>query len=118
MWNINSYGEYFLQIATLYKKDYNNACDKVAEERNRFIEDLRNINKLKVYDSAANYVLCKLEDIDSTEVAIKLLEENIFIKDLKTKSSFKDLDYIRLCIRTEEENKRLVKELNKIINEK
>ena len=118
VWNINSYGEYFLQIATLYKKDYNNACDKVAEERNRFIEDLRNINKLKVYDSAANYVLCKLEDIDSTEVAIKLLEENIFIKDLKTKSSFKDLDYIRLCIRTEEENRNLVKELNKIINEK
>ncbi|MBR2704765.1 MAG: aminotransferase class I/II-fold pyridoxal phosphate-dependent enzyme [Clostridia bacterium] len=115
IWNINSYGEYFLQIANLYKKDYITACDKIAEERARFINCLKKIKEIKVYDSEANYVLCNLNDIDSTTVAEKLIDENIFIKDLKTKDAFKGLNYIRLAVRTEEENDRLVEAMNDII---
>ena len=117
VWNINSYGEYFLQIANLYKKDYANACDKIAEERERFIGELRTIDNLKVYDSEANYVLCHLEKGDSTQLAIRLLENDIFIKDLKTKSSFKDEDSIRLAVRTEEDNDKLVKVLRESLGE-
>lgn len=115
VWNINSYAEYFLQIANLYKKDYVNACDKISVLRENFIKELRSINNLKVYDSQANYVLCYLDKIDSTNVAIELLDDDIFIKDLKTKSSFKDENYIRLAIRKEEENKKLCKSLKRII---
>ncbi len=115
IWNINSYGEYFLQIANLYKKDYIAACDKIAEERARFIKCLKKIKEIKVYDSEANYVLCNLNNIDSTIVAEKLIDENIFIKDLKTKDAFKGLNYIRLAVRTEEENNRLVDAMNDII---
>ena len=115
IWNINSYGEYFLQIANLYKKEYVEACDKIAEERERFIKDLRNIKDIVVYNSEANYVLCDLGKKNSTEVSSKLLEENIFIKDLRTKSAFKDMNYIRLAIRTEEENKILAKRLEEIL---
>ena len=117
IWNINSYGEYFLQIGNLYKKDYVKACDKISEERERFIKDLRSIKDLVVYNSEANYVLCDLGDKNSTEVTSKLLEENIFIKDLRTKSSFKGMNYIRLAIRTEEENKILAKRLKEIMEE-
>ena len=115
VWNINSYGEYFLQIANLYKKDYVKACDKITDLRNDFVTDLRKINNLKVYDSQANYVLCHLGDVDSTKVAIELLDHDIFIKDLKTKSAFKDENYIRLAIRKEEENKTLCKLLKRIV---
>jgi len=117
IWNINSFGEYYLQIANLYKKEYKEACDKISIERERFINDLRKINGIKVYDSEANYVLCDLGDYDSTEIAIKLLEKNIFIKDLKTKDAFKNMNYIRLAIRTTEENKLLVKELKQVLKE-
>ena len=117
IWNINSYGEYFLQIANLYKKEYVEACDKIAEERERFIKDLRDIKDIVVYNSEANYVLCDLGKKNSTEVASKLLEENIFIKDLRTKSAFKDMNYIRLAIRTEEENKILAKRLKEILED-
>ena len=117
IWNINSYGEYFLQIANLYKKEYVEACDKIAKERERFIKDLKNIKDIVVYHSEANYVLCDLGKKNSTEVASKLLEENIFIKDLRTKSAFKDMNYIRLAIRTEEENKILSKRLCEILEE-
>lgn len=117
IWNINSYGEYFLQIANLYKKEYVEACDKICEERQRFIKDLKRINKIIVYDSEANYVLCDLGQKNSTKIASKLLEKNIFIKDLRTKSAFKDKNYIRLAIRTETENKILVESLCEILEE-
>ena len=115
IWNINSYAEYYLQIANLYKKDYKLACDKIAVERERFINKLREIKGLDVYDSEANFVLCHLNNIDSTTLAIELLNNNIFIKDLKTKDAFKDQDYIRLAVRTEEDNNRLIEELNKVL---
>lgn len=111
VWNINSYAEYFLQIANLYKSDYLASCEKIATERERFIKSLRNLNVINVYDSEANYVLVNLGDINSTKVAKDLIDENIFIKDLRTKAAFKDQNFIRLAIRTEEENKKLVKKL-------
>lgn len=118
VWNINSYGEYFLQIANLYKKDYDIGCEKIAEERIRFIEELSKFDNIKVYDSEANYVLCKLEGIDSTELAIELLENyNIFIKDLKAKNGFDDQNYIRLAVRNKEDNDYLLNTLKNILTE-
>ena len=115
VWNINSYGEYFLQIANLYKKDYAAACEKIYEERERFINELRSIDGVKVYDSEANFVMCNLEKYNSTQLAIDLLDNNIFIKDLKTKDAFEGKDYIRLAVKTEEENNQLVKSLRKYL---
>ncbi len=115
IWNVNSYGEYFLQIANLYKKEYGNACKKLAEERERFSKDLESIEGIHVYPSQANFLLCSLENYDSTTLAVKLLEDNIFIKDLKTKDSFKDMDYVRLAIRTQVENEELIRSLKKIL---
>ena len=116
IWNINSFAEYYLQICTLYKKDYVRACDKIVEAREEFIKDLKTIKGIKVYNSEANYILCDLKKYNSTELAIKLLEnDNIFIKDLRTKKAFKDMNYVRLAVRTIEENKKLVNSLKKYL---
>ncbi len=118
VWNINSFGEYFLQIINLFEKDYAIACDKIAEERNRFIDELRKLDSLKVYPSAANYVLCELKNgLYSKELAIKLLEENdILIKDLGDKVTFTGKQYIRLAVRDKVDNDILLKALRKINN--
>lgn len=115
IWNINSFGEYFLQIANLYKKEYNEACEKISLERQRFINELRQIGGLKVYDSQANYLLLQLKNLNSTDLAVKLLENNIFVKDLRTKKDFLNEDYIRLAIRNQKDNDNLVKVLKKYI---
>lgn len=115
IWNLNSYAEYFLQIINLYKKEYVEACDKISIERKRFLEELKQIPELEVYDSQANYVLCDLGKTNSTDVASQLLEENIFIKDLRTKEAFNNMNYIRLAIRTEKENRILSKKLKEIL---
>lgn len=116
VWNINSFGEYYLQNCTLYKKDYDIACDKIAEERERFINELRNLG-LAVYPSQANYVLVNLGSVNSTDLAVELLcKYDIFIKDLRTKKSFAGQDFVRLAIKSREENDFLIDSLKKVLN--
>ena len=99
-----------------YKKYYTIACNKIAEERNRFVKLLKNISWLKVYPSQANYVLCKITGkISSEKLAIKLLDEyNIFIKDLSSKKGFENGQYIRLAVRNTEDNDKLIAALKEI----
>ena len=119
VWNINSYGEYFLQIANLYKSDYAAACDKIAEERTRMIKRLKKLlpKTCIVFDSQANFILLDLGDVNSTNIAVKLLDKNIFIKDLRTKHAFEGKNFVRLAIRTREENNELIKFLVEAVRE-
>lgn len=116
IWNTNSYGENFLQIFDKYKKFYSVGCDKIAEERNRFTNLLKELSWLEVYPSQANYVLCKITGkISSEKLAIKLLDENnIFIKDLSSKKGFENGQYIRLAVRNTEDNNMLIDILKNI----
>lgn len=114
IWNINSFGEYYLQIYQLYAKEYKSACDKIVEQREHLISELRKIKSIKVYDSEANYVLVKLLKYNSTELAVKLLDEyKIIIKDLALKNKFNGESYIRLAVRDQKDNDYLVEVLNK-----
>ena len=115
VWNINSLGEYFLQIANLFKSDYALSCDKIAKERQRMAKDLSKTlpDDCTVYESQANFILVNLEKNNSTKLATDLLNENIFIKDLRTKDAFKGKNFVRLAIRTTEENKKLIKTIKK-----
>jgi histidinol-phosphate/aromatic aminotransferase/cobyric acid decarboxylase-like protein/choline kinase len=118
VWNINSYGEYFLQIANLYKNDYILSCDKIAEERKRMIKKLQEAlpKKCHVYSSEANFLMVDLGNIDSTKLAIELLNKKIFIKDLKTKDAFKNKNFIRLAVRTDKENDKLIHDIVSTLN--
>lgn len=115
VWNINSLGEFFLQIADKYKADYRHACDRLAAERSRFAAALEATGRLSVYPSQANYLLCRLTDgTSSRDLATRLLDENrIFIKDLAGKEGFPaGGQFIRLAVRRTEENDRLVAALS------
>lgn len=106
IWNINSYGEFFLQIFDKYKKLYSAGCDKIVAERERFAAELSKIEGITVYPSQANYVLCKLTGkISSQDLAVKLLDNhNILIKDLSGKKGFEQGNYIRLAVRSSKDN--------------
>jgi histidinol-phosphate/aromatic aminotransferase/cobyric acid decarboxylase-like protein/choline kinase len=111
VWNINSFGEFFLQIADKYKSDYRSACDRLAAERKRFVALLEQTGIFYVYPSQANYLMCRLTGgMSSKELAIKLLEgQRIFIKDLSGKSGFPaEGQFVRLAVRSSEENDKLI----------
>ena len=116
IWNINSFGEYYLQIYQLFAKDYAQACDAIVNERNRVIAELRKLKSIRVYDSEANYILVDLKETNSLDLAAKLLDEkNILIKDLSTKNYFYGKNFIRLAIRDENDNNALIEALNEYL---
>jgi histidinol-phosphate/aromatic aminotransferase/cobyric acid decarboxylase-like protein len=116
IWNINSFGEYFLQIIGKYQKEYKKSCEKIAIERTRFKALLDKIKPLRIYPSQANYFLCRLNGISAPELTERLLEKHeIFIKDLTGKTGIPDDSFIRIAIRNEDDNDKLTACLKEIL---
>ena len=108
IWNINSFAEFYMQIAEKYKKDYVKALAKIRDAREDFIEKLNACDNIRVFPSQANYVLCELQNgLMSKELAAQMLARNILIKDITAKAD-NGKQYIRLAVRTKEENDRLI----------
>lgn len=116
IWNINSFAEFFMQIYTKHESDYVRSAAKFKVERKRFLNDLEGIPYLKVCPSEANYFLCEvLPPHTSRELAVELLERhNILIKDCSVKKIFGGRSYVRLAIRSEADNIRLVNALKEL----
>lgn len=114
IWNINSFGEFYMQIFGKYEKDYIRACDKFREERDRFKAELDSIPYLRVIPSQANYFLCEIVgDTTSHDLTLKLLTDyNILIKDCSSKKGFPaDRQYVRIAVRDRNDNSALTKAL-------
>lgn len=117
IWNINSCAEFFLQIQEKYQKDYTAALEKFYKVRERYVESLNKIKALRVIPSQANYLLCEvIGGMSSNELTEILLNDyNILIKDLSTKKGFNGSNYIRLAVRTDKDNMKLIDALENIL---
>jgi len=117
IWNVNSFGEFFMQIFEKYRKDYFKACGTIAAERDRFYECLKENEFLRVIPSQANYFLCEITDgKSSTALTERLLIENdLFIKDLKGKKGFENKEYIRIAVRDKADNDYIVDVLKNLV---
>lgn len=117
IWNINSFAEYYMQIFGKYIKDYEKACYAFIKERSRFYEELSSISILRVIPSQANYFLCELKGGYSAHELTHLLlkKYGILIKDCTTKTGLCDKNYVRIAIRDEEDNNKLIDALKGII---
>ena len=119
IWNINSFGEFYMQIYEKYHKDYTAACQMFRQERALFYAELQEVPFLHVIPSQANYFLCELvtDKFTSKELAVRLLADyNILIKDCSGKAAFSRGNYIRIAIRDRKDNHRLVEALKDIGN--
>lgn len=109
IWNINSFAEFYLQIYEKYSKNYIAALEKFKAARDKYIKDLSLIEGIRVIPTQANYVMCEIvSGKTSTQLAEDLLEKNIFIKDLSTKKGFDGRNYIRIAVKNEEDNDKLI----------
>ncbi len=115
IWNINSFGEFYMQIYEKYHQNYVKACEAFRAERELFRKELQDIPYLQVYDSQANYFLCKVTDrFTSHELALKLLQHNIFVNDCARKRVLSGGNYIRLAVRDRKDNHYLTETLKKL----
>ena len=115
IWNINSFAEFYLQIEEKYRKDNAAAFEKIKTVRAEFLPDLNSIPYLRVIPSQANFVTAQvLAPHSSKEVTIACLENDLIIKDLSEKEGFDGKQYIRLAVRSTQDNARLLEVLRAI----
>lgn len=111
IWNINSFGEFYMQIEEKYKKDYQAALVKIRAERDRFQSELAKIKGIRVIPSQANFVMVELVEGISPKELLKtlLIKHDLLIKELTTKTNGRN--YLRLAIRNTQDNDELIRAL-------
>ena len=117
IWNINSFGEFYMQIFEKYKSNYEEAMRKFKDVRKEYVELLNQVQKLRVIPSQANYLMCELTgSMSSRELAEELLDKySILIKDLSNKKGFEGKSYIRVAVKRPEENRKLVEAMKEVL---
>ena len=118
IWNINSFGEFYMQIEEKYKKDYAAALVQIRAERARFEAQLATVKGVRVIHSQANFVMVELDEDISLKELLKtlLIKYELLIKELTTKTN--GCNYLRLAVRNSEDNDRLVAALKAELGEK
>lgn len=116
IWNINSFAEFYMQIFGKYENDYKKACRQFIAERRRFEVQLRQIPYMRVLPTQANYFCIELIDkYSSTELTKLLLARyNIMIKDCDSKNGLKGRNFIRVSVRSQEDNDQLISALKEL----
>ena len=120
IWNLNSFAEFFMQIYNKHEKDYQRACAKFVAERDDFEKQLRSIPFLRVMPSEANYFLCEVrKPYTASEIVIHTLKHhNILTRDCSRKPGLDPgRQYMRIAVRSHEDNARLVEALRELKTE-
>lgn len=113
IWNINSFAEFFMQIYNKYEKDYLRACDKFIATRDELEKELRQVKFLRLMPSQANYFLCEiLPPFTANGLVLAMLKKyNILMRDCSDKKGLDGKQYMRIAVRSKEDNARLIKAL-------
>lgn len=113
IWNINSFGEYYMQIFGKYAKDYVVACKEFIKERERFQNEMEKIPYIRVVPSQANYFMIEIIDRYTPEELSKILLKrfNILIKSCNSKHGLENKNYIRIAVRCKNDNDALLRAL-------
>ncbi|NEX01870.1 Histidinol-phosphate/aromatic aminotransferase or cobyric acid decarboxylase [Pseudobutyrivibrio sp. NOR37] len=116
IWNINSFAEFYMQIAEKYKGQYENALIEFRNERLRFFKELKKISSIRIVPSQANYFMIELLNGHKVVDVIQQLyiNHNILVKNLSKKLNGKE--YIRVAIRDEDDNNKLVEALKSVLS--
>lgn len=119
IWNINSFAEFYMQIFNKYQTQYTKACQLFIQERNRFALRLKEIHFLRVLPTQANYFCCEVMPPYTAAILTKQLLErfDIIIKDCRDKTMLEERQYIRISIRSKQDNDQLIMALLTIQNE-
>jgi histidinol-phosphate/aromatic aminotransferase/cobyric acid decarboxylase-like protein len=99
-----------MQIYTKYEKDYHRACEQFIAEREDFERKLHTIPFLRVMPSQANYFLCEvLPPFTARELVVKMLQQhNILLRDCSEKQGLDGKQYMRISVRSHEDNAQLI----------
>lgn len=115
-WSVNSIAQLAAEAALDDKEYIISSRRVIKKEREFLVEQLNEVEGLKVYPSLANFLLIRIENRRITSLRIKerLLKKGILIRDC---ANFRGLDerFIRVAVRTHKENMQLVQALEESV---
>jgi len=103
-------------VAALQDSLHNsNSLEYIRQERTRLYELLGRFPQLKMYPSQVNYLLFEITNNQTAgEIKEKLLSQRILIRDCASFTGLTD-KFIRIAVRTNEENTLLIENLGRIL---
>ena len=106
-----------MQIEEKYRNDYAAALVKVKAERERYAKAQGEIPGIRVIPSQADYLMIELTGGHSAgQVTERLLNQyHCLVKDLSSKLSADNRQFLRLAVRNQEEDDVLVDALREIL---
>lgn len=117
IWNINSFAEFYMQIAEKHQKSYSLALNKLKAERRRFNSELEKIEHIRTIPSQANYIMIEITGgLSAKRITETLLfKYGLFVKDLTSKLEKTGREFIRIAVRNTDDNNKLIDALKETI---
>ena len=115
-WSVNTLAQAFAQKALqdeTYCVETRSRCSWLREE---FLKKLKNINEIKIFPSAANYLLVKIcNGVTADQLYQAMLKENLIIRRC---GNYQGLDdrFFRLAVRDENENEHMAYALERFFS--
>lgn len=109
-WTINSLALIAVEVLLDDIKYQERTQEWYSTEKQFLRDELSSIDALKVFPSEGNFFLCRLHENIGVEAKKNLLERGIYIRTCEDFEGLSD-EYIRLAIRSREENIELIKAL-------
>lgn len=117
-WSINFMSQIAAEMILDNKEYISKTYEIIAKERSFLWEELGKIKDLKLYPTAVNFLLIKIEKLGVTSEFLKqnFIKKGILIRDC---SNFRNLNdkYIRVAVRTRKENLRFLAVLKELLGE-
>lgn len=119
-WNITTLAEKaIIETLPITKKYLKKSRKIIKQEREYLIKELTKINGIKIISGDANFLLIDITNTGYTsqELTEQLIKHHILIRDCSTFTGLTN-SYIRIAIKTHEQNTILINLLKQIINKK
>lgn len=119
IWHVNSLAQYFLDILPKYRTEYAASRRMVIAARERMAVELDQVAAVRAIPSQGNYFCLELPRWTTSAQVQELLfsSHGLYVKDLGDKPGLRPGGFIRVAVRTPEENARLVAALSRTLGE-
>ncbi len=121
LWNVSGLTNYFFKVYSEkgFIEKYDVERKKYIMNTLMFLNELKNIQGIKIYPSRANFALVELENgMTSFDFTMNLLINNgIYVRDCSDKIGLKG-EFVRIASRTFEENLLIIKAIKEMLCEK
>lgn len=119
LWNINGIAEYFFSLFARprFLDEYRRVLAVYRGQIDRFTSITSNIGGLFAYPTSANFQLMQIAADHSADMVatLMLIRHGVYVRNCGDKIGL-DGEFIRVAIRTEPENERIVEALSDVLN--